>query len=173
MVDSAVRKPGLDGNVSDAMQLLRALVAALTSSARSIEARTGITNAQLFVLRQLAVHPTLSVSDLATRAHTLQGTMSTVVARLATAGFIKKVRSTEDRRRAVLSVTPKGQRTLARAPAPPTEAVLASLALLSPNELQRLTAGLGALVASLGLKVDDVPMLFEESRRRKEAGHRR
>jgi DNA-binding MarR family transcriptional regulator len=159
-------------HVSQAMQLLRALVAALTSSARSIESGTGITNAQLFVLRQLATDSTLSVSDLATRAHTLQGTMSTVVARLAAAGFVKKVQSTVDRRRAVLSVTPKGRRTLARAPAPPTEAVLASLAALTSHELRSLTRGLGALAASLGLRADEPPMLFEESRRRKAASRR-
>jgi len=158
--------------VSDAMQLLRALVAAISSSARSIEAQTGITNAQLFVLRQLATDSTLSVSDLAIRAHTLQGTMSTVVARLAAAGFVKKIRSTEDRRRAVLSVTSKGERTLARAPAPPTEAVLASLASLESDDLQRLTDGLRALALALDLKTDEAPMLFEESRRRKQIGRR-
>ena len=156
-----------DRNVPDAMQLLRALVAALTSSARTIEAQTGITNAQLFVLRQLAADATLSVGDLAGKAHTLQGTMSTVVARLVAAGFVKKVRSTEDRRRAVLSVTPKGRRTLDRAPAPPTEAVLAGLASLASGDLQRLTRGLRALAVSLDLKTNEVPMLFEESRCRR------
>ena len=156
-----------DNDVAAAMQLLRVLVAALSRSARTIEAQTGVTNAQLFVLRQLAADGTLSVTDLARNAHTLQGTMSTVVARLGRAGLVKKIRSPDDGRRAVLSLTPKGRQLLARAPAPPTEAVLASLASLSLIDVRCLTDGLQALIASMGLKIEEAPMLFEDT------GHRR
>lgn len=149
------------------MQLLRVFVAALTRSARTVEAQTGVTNAQLFVLRQLAADETLSVTGLAARAHTLQGTMSTVVARLARAGLVKKARSAADGRRAVLSLTTKGQQLLARAPAPPTEAVLAGLASLSPVDVRCLRDGLRALTGTMDLKVEEAPMLFEDTGRRR------
>lgn len=151
------------GDVANAMRLLRVLVAALGRSARGIEAQTGITNAQLFVLRQLGADNTLSVTELAEKAHTLQGTMSTVVARLVRAGLIRKARSADDGRRALLSLTAKGRRILARAPAPPTEAVLTSLASLSATEVRCLIDGLQALVDSMDLSVEEAPMLFEDS----------
>jgi DNA-binding MarR family transcriptional regulator len=160
MARSIPRPPGDD--VAVAMNQLRLLVGSLTRSARSIEAQTGITNAQLFVLRQLGDDDTLSVSDLARGAHTLQGTMSTVVARLVRAGLVKKRRSVADGRRAVLSLTPRGRRLLADAPAPPTEAVLNGLTALAPRAVRRLTEGLQALIDSLGLKAVATPMLFEE-----------
>lgn len=151
-------------DVATAMQLLRVLVAALSRSARSIEAQTGTTNAQLFVLRQLASDDSLSVTDLAERAHTLQGTMSTVVARLVQAGLVRKVRSPSDGRRVLLSLTARARRLLARAPAPPTEMVLESLAALTGAEVSSLVDGLQALIDSMGLAAEEVPMLFEEPR---------
>ena len=42
---------------AQALERVRTLVAALSHSARAVERRTGVTNAQLFLLQQLAEPP--------------------------------------------------------------------------------------------------------------------
>jgi DNA-binding MarR family transcriptional regulator len=150
-----------------ALTALRGLIGSLTQSARSIESHTGITNAQLFLLRQFTTAKPLSVNELAERVHARQNTVSSVVGRLTVAGLVEKVRSSTDGRRAALSLTPKGRRLLKRAPASPVEVLIAALETLSSRDARQLAGGLQALVTNLNLDVDAAPMLFESSNTRK------
>jgi len=149
-----------------ALRALRTLVASLSRSARSIEWRTGVTNAQLFLLRQLAEAEPLSVNALAERARTNQSTVSSVVSRIVDAGLVRRARVPDDGRRVALSLSPKGRRLLRRAPTPPTEALFDGLASLSDKEARALETGLTALLAALRLKPDQAPLLFEDEPRR-------
>src|SRR5881227_2418348 len=107
-----------------ALQAVRGLVAALSQSARLIEQRTGVSNAQLFLLQQIAAEPDLSVNALAERAMTHQSTASVVLSRLEARGFVQRVRSPEDARSVVLRLTPAGRRLLRRAPPPATSQIV-------------------------------------------------
>ena len=147
-----------------ALTSIRTLVAALTQSARTIEAHTGITNAQLFLLRQIATSGGLSINDLAERARTRQNTVSSVVSRLVEAGLVEKVRSEEDGRRAALSLTRAGKRVLSRAQSSPTEVLIVGLDSLRPQDVRNLAAGLQALITALDLTAEEPPMLFEDGR---------
>jgi DNA-binding MarR family transcriptional regulator len=148
---------------ADALNHLRTLVSALSHSARAVERSTGITNAQLFLLQQLAEVDTLSVNDLAGRARTQQSTVSIVVARLVRAGLAAKRKSAADGRIAVISLTPKGRRLLAHAPAPPTAALFSAIEKLSERDIRSLSGGLRALVSALDLSPPEVTMLFEHA----------
>jgi DNA-binding MarR family transcriptional regulator len=161
----APSEPAYDA--SAALTSIRILIAALTHSARTIEAHTGITNAQLFLLRQIAASDALSINELAGRARTRQNTVSSVVGRLADAGLVEKARSAADGRRAAVSLTRAGKRMLARAPASPTEVLMAGLDSLRPEEVRKLAVGLRALITALELTVEEPPMLFEDGRRTK------
>ena len=50
------------------MECIRRLVNTLGQSARSVEQRTGVTNAQLFLLREIANADGSSINELAARA---------------------------------------------------------------------------------------------------------
>src|ERR1019366_5908416 len=152
-----------------ALRGLRTLVASLSTSARSIEWRTGFTNAQLFLLRQLAAAGTLSVNELAERARTNQSTVSSVVGRIVRAGLVQRASVPEDARRVALSLTPKGRRLLRRAPTPPTEALFDALESLTDHQARPRAPGLAALPAALGLKPEQAPMLFEDAPHRRRA----
>ena len=101
---------------SQSLQLVRALVTALDFSAREVESSTGITNAQLLLLRQLATGTHPSVSQLAERLHGRPNTVSALLSRLVAAGLAEKEKSPLDGRRVMLSITPSGRRLVARAP---------------------------------------------------------
>ena len=140
---------------------IRTVVGALTRSARSVERRTGVTTAQLFVLRQLAERDGLSLGEIAERTLTRQSTVSVVVARLERQGLLRRDRADDDRRRLQLSLTAAGRRLLARAPTPTTGRLLAALDELTDDQLRSLSTGLDALIATLGLESRTAGMLFE------------
>lgn len=157
---------------AQALERVRTLVAALSQSARAVEHRTGVTNAQLFLLQQLADATSRSVNDLAALARTQQSTVSIVVARLVRSGLTTKHRSAEDGRVAVISITPKGRRLLAHAPVPPTSELLRAIEALSDRHARALAGGLRALVDALGLSPPPVTMLFEHAPTRRSASTR-
>jgi DNA-binding MarR family transcriptional regulator len=161
---AAVRTQALEG--------VRTLVAALSQSARAVERSTGVTNAQLFLLQQLATTDSLSVNDLAARARTQQSTVSIVVARLVRAGLASKRRSRDDGRVAVVSITAKGRRLVAHAPVPPTSELLRAIEALPTPRARALAGGLRALVDALGLSPSPVTMLFEHAPSRRSASTR-
>lgn len=144
-----------------ALSLLRALVGGLTASARAVERRTGVTNAQLFLLRELAANGSLPIGDLALRAKTQASTASIVVARLARAGFVTKHHAPDDKRRTLVTITTAGQRLVRAAPVPPTARLLAALKHLSALQARALVRGLEPLVRDLRFEAEDPPMLFE------------
>jgi DNA-binding MarR family transcriptional regulator len=146
-----------------ALQAVRGLVASLSRTARLVEQRTGMSNAQVFLLQQIAAESDLSVNELAARAMTHQSTASVVLSRLERRGLVRRVRSPDDARSVVLRLTPAGRRVLRRAPAPATSAIVAAIARLSTREVKMLRAGLAALAREAGFTLDDSPMLFQES----------
>ncbi|MBK9548029.1 MAG: MarR family transcriptional regulator [Gemmatimonadetes bacterium] len=147
---------------ADALRLVRALVTVLDRSAREVEATTGITNAQLFVLRRLAAGGNPSVNELAERLHARQNTVSALLKRLVAAGLVMRARAADDGRRAVLSLTPAGRRLVRRAPPAPLEQLLGALEGMSATEVRALSRGLAPLVQRLGLAPESAPVLFED-----------
>jgi DNA-binding MarR family transcriptional regulator len=146
-----------------ALERVRTLISALSHSARAVERSTGVTNAQLFLLQQLAGAGSLSVNDLAARARTQQSTVSIVVARLVRAGLAAKRKSAADGRIASVSLTTKGRRLVTHAPAPPTTLLLSAIEALSDRDARSLADGVGALVGALDLSPPEVTMLFEHA----------
>ena len=146
---------------SEALQSVRALVERLSKSARGIEDRTGVTNAQLFLLQQIRANRHVTVNDLAALAMTTQSTVSIVLSRLERKRLIKRTRSPVDRRSVVLQLTEAGKRLVRRAPQPATSEVLLALARMTSDELRALSVGLNALGRELGLPIKPPAMLFE------------
>lgn len=143
---------------------LRSLVSALGRSARRLERRTGLTNAQLFIVRQLGDDAGLSINELAARAMTQQSAVSLVVSRLARRGLVRRSRSKVDARRVVVTLTAKGRRLLRTAPEPPTSRLLGALATLNDGEVDALALGLRALAHALGADTSAPALLFEPPR---------
>jgi len=155
----------LSGERRAALQSVRALVGALRRSARSVEHRTGVTNAQLFVLRALARREGVSLAELAALARTRRNAVSAVVSRLVRQGLVRRARAEDDRRRVTLALTARARALLRRAPEPPTARLIDALETLSEREARALARGLGALTRALALDPAPAGMLFEEEAR--------
>ena len=158
-----------DGGVANVMNAIRTLVAALSQSARAVERDTGVTNAQLFVLRELAEHAPLSINDIAARAMTLQSTASLLVTRLVSLGLVRRTADENDARRALITLTARGRRIVEQAPEPPTALVLRALRKLPSRTRSRLDDALAQLLGAMGLASPASPPLFERAAARSRA----
>ncbi|MEP6991994.1 MAG: MarR family transcriptional regulator [bacterium] len=144
------------------MDASRRLVRALSASSRAVEAGTGISGAQLFLLRQLAgASAPLSVNELADLTLTHQSTVSGVLARLLQRRLVTREPDPSDARRASIALTARG-RSLAH-DAPPTvqSLLVAGLARLAPVQRKALADALDAWLVASGLGGGAAPLFFE------------
>ena len=149
------------GDKDKAFRCIRALVAALQTSARAVEEHTGLTNAQLFLLRQIAGSDRLTINDLSHRTSAAQSSVSVVVARLVRAGHVKRGRVAGDGRRVTLTATARGRTAVRKAPPPATERLLEALGAITASDARSISRGVGALLSRLGTVEDAAPLLFE------------
>src|SRR5688572_7119253 len=144
-----------------ALSCIRALVDRLYHSARSVESRTGLTNAQLAVLRNVARHGPLTINQTAERMRAGQSGVSMVLSRLQRAKLVERTISEADRRRVVVHATAAGRRVLRRSPLPPTEELLSAIDQLTPAQAEAIARGLTPLLRKLHRSVTPEHMLFE------------
>ena len=147
---------------ASALDSMRRIVRALGISARTAERSIGITGAQLFVLRVLDAHPAQSLNELAALTFTHQSTVSVVVDRLVSRGFVTRSRSDTDGRRVVLALTATGRRALRHAPPPTQMRLIAAINALPPAGRRELAKALKTVVGAMdvaggatGLPFDD------------------
>jgi len=150
-----------------ALDNLRRLVRALRVSSHAIERRATVTGAQLFVLRELAAEPDISIRRLATRTLTDPSSVSVVVARLVERGLVARRRDPADGRRVVLSLTRRGRALLARAPEPVQVRLVAAIRALPADRLRPFDQVLAQLVRAIGAEQGAPPMFFNDEPRRR------
>ena len=143
------------------MDALRRSVRALRSA--NVEARreVGVGAAQLFVLRQIADAPGLSLADLAARTHTAQSSVSEVVARLVKEGHVEKTHAPDDRRKIVLALTSQGAAVTRASGRWVQERLIAGLEALSSNDRRTLADLYEAWLRAAGLDAVPASMFFE------------
>jgi DNA-binding MarR family transcriptional regulator len=151
------------------MNALRRLVRALRVSTVAVQRTSGISGAQLFVLRALVERPGQSMRDLVARTLTGQSTVSEVVARLIARGLVTRQAASRDARRAVLSPTSAGRALLRTAPPTVQADLIEGLQRLSPGSRSALADALEQWLRAAGLTEVPPAMFFEPKR----GAHRR
>jgi DNA-binding MarR family transcriptional regulator len=144
------------------MNAIRSVVRALRLNTRSIEAKLGISLAQLFVLQQLAERPADSLNELAERTATHQSSVSVVVRRLVERGLVTRVSANADRRRVQIALTPAGEDLLRDAPATVQSDLIAAMSRMSPEQQRTIADLLETWVLAAGIDLAAPPMIFED-----------
>ncbi|MEO7361802.1 MAG: MarR family transcriptional regulator [Gemmatimonadaceae bacterium] len=145
-----------------ALNALRHFVRALAGSSRNVVSSTGISGAQLFVLRALADRSTpVSVNELAELTLTHQSTVSGVVTRLVERSLVNRVPAEDDARRMEISITARGARLAAEAPATAQSQIVRGIATLTREQRAALADALEAWLIASGLDTDAAPMFHE------------
>jgi DNA-binding MarR family transcriptional regulator len=149
--------------VSASLDAMRRILRQLRLLARRSELAAGLSAAQVFVLSTLSKHQSMSVSEVAHATLTDRSSAAAVIDRLVELGYADREQSEEDRRRAVISATPRGRRALRQAAPPPTVALIEAIEAMPDRDRRRLALGLTSLVQSMGLDHEPAGMLFEDA----------
>ena len=134
------------------LELAEELRPALLRLARNLRKETealGVTSHQVTLLWLVRSRPGLSLRELAEEEGISAPSLSGHVDRLEAAGLLQRVRSSDDRRRVGLELTPSGRALLKRVRARRTTWLAERLALLSEDEREQVEAALPALYALL------------------------
>jgi DNA-binding MarR family transcriptional regulator len=143
MISEATRSP------QEVAEELRPALLRLARNLRRETEALGVTSHQVTLLWLVRSRPGLSLRELALEEGISAPSLSGHVDRLEAAGLLRRVRSTDDRRRVGLELTREGQSLLKRVRARRTTWLAARLALLSDEERERLDAALPTLYALL------------------------
>ena len=162
LTSAAPAAPCRDEATHAALAAVRRLVRALRLSARRVESTTGLSAAQLFVLRQIAATPGVSLTELGAQTLSDRTTVRFLVDRLAAAGLVERGRSEQDRRRATVRLSAAGEALLRDAPLAPTTELLAGFARLPDGDLRTLATALTRLTDGMGLGREPAGMLFAD-----------
>jgi DNA-binding MarR family transcriptional regulator len=144
------------------MDSVRRLVRLLRVFDSQAQKSAGLSAAQVFVLRQLRDGKEASINQLAARTRTDQSSVSAVVTKLVEAGLIHRQRSPQDRRSALVTITPRGRSLLRIAPPAAQERLIAALGRMRPDSRQHLAELLAQLIQKTGIHRSEPGMFFED-----------
>jgi DNA-binding MarR family transcriptional regulator len=113
------------------------------------ETELGVTSHQATLLWLVKSKPGSSLRELAQAEGISAPSLSAHVDRLETLGLIRRVRSSDDRRRVGLELTPEGRTTVRRVRARRTTWLADRLGRLSDDDRERVERALPALAALL------------------------
>jgi DNA-binding MarR family transcriptional regulator len=109
-------RESLDAVAEGVVTALRRIMHRVELHSRALMAQCGLTGPQLAVLGQLARGEAVSIGDLTRRVHVSQATVTGILDRLQARGLVTRERSTEDRRRVHVRLTPAARALVAEAP---------------------------------------------------------
>jgi DNA-binding MarR family transcriptional regulator len=95
---------------------IRKIIRAVDLHSRKLVSGHGFTGPQLAVLQEIARLEPVSPSVLARSVHLSQPTLTGILKRLESRGFVKREKSTKDRRSVTLAMTEEGKQTLSASP---------------------------------------------------------
>lgn len=156
-----------DDDVTAAVDAFRRILRELRRAARKTELTTGLSAAQTFVLAAVNSAPGCSLNDVAAMTMTDRTSVAAIVERLLEERYLTRTQADEDRRRASLEVTARGQRAIREAAPPPTKLLVDGLRALSPADRASLSRSLALLTERMGIADEPAGMLFEDDRARR------
>lgn len=132
------------------LQTIWALDHVLQSHSKRMRSAYGITGPQRLVLRIVGLYPGLSSTDLSGILHLHPSTLTGIVERLRSGGYLERTADPGDGRRALLRLTAKGRNVTRRREGTIENAAARALSSCRPSELKAALALLGLLAVELG-----------------------
>jgi len=136
----------------DTLEVAEHLRPVLLRLARELRKETealGVTSRQATLLWLVREHPSLTLRELAALERISAPSLSGHVDRLENAGLLERVRSSEDRRRVVLRLTPAGSQLTRRVRARRTTWLVERLGELDSDQIEAIHRAIEPLSALL------------------------
>jgi len=142
---------------------LRRIIRATDMHSRKLGKRTGLTTPQLVILSAVGNLHDPTVSDIAKAVSLSLATVTTILNRLESNRLVHRERSTVDRRRVIVTLTPTGEETHNQAPRPLQDRFVGRFAQLESWEQHHIVAALEGVATMMDAEtLDAAPMLASE-----------
>lgn len=128
---------------------LRRIFQVVNGHSKRAMRETGLTGPQLWAIKVIAGHGPLRVSDLAQRLYLHNATVVGILDRLEAQELVQRIRSQEDRRVVMVSLTAQGKELVTRAPEVAQGLLVAGLENIPRDRLETITEGLRLMVEIL------------------------
>ena len=95
---------------------LRQIIRAIDLHSKKLERESGLTGPQLLVMQLVGSHGEITSGVIAREVSLSQATVTSILDRLERKGLLKRERSTDDKRKVMVTLTEEGSRALQNAP---------------------------------------------------------
>ena len=148
--------------IADIVQSLRRIFKAIHQYSEEVLKEFGLTGPQLWLLKTLRQEGGTSVSDLTRMMYLHISTVSGIIDRLESKGYVARKRGETDRRVVTVHLTDPGRRIVDKAPEPSQGRLLYSLQNLSQKEVLEMHGALQKIVHLMELDQIEVKFFFSE-----------
>jgi DNA-binding MarR family transcriptional regulator len=139
---------------------LRRIMQAISMHSRALVKQVGLTGPQLVFLKAVAKGGELSVGAIAKSISLSQATATGILERMVKRGLVTRQRSTIDKRRVMIRITPEGEEILAHAPPLMQASFLNQLDHLEEWEQTMILSALQRIVSMMGAAELKVAPIF-------------
>ena len=139
---------------------LRRVIRAIDLRSKQLSKEIGLTGPQLLVMREIGKMPGTMVRDIAHNINLSPATVTSILDRLEGKELVKRVRSTEDKRRVSVYLTDNGLEAVEKEPMHLQEHFLERFFKLEEWEQSQMVATMQRLASMMGAEeLDASPML--------------
>lgn len=129
---------------------IRKVFQVVNEQSKKAKRETGLTGPQLWAIKVIANSSLIRVSDLAGKMYLHPATVVGILNRLEEKGFIKRIRTKEDRRVVHVALTEYGEEMVRKSPEVAQGLLVAGLEKLTAKNLDDIRGSLDQLVEILG-----------------------
>lgn len=148
--------------IAEIVQSLRRIFKAIHQYSEEVLKEFGVTGPQLWLLKTLREEGGTSVGELSEKMYLHISTVSGIIDRLETKGYVVRKREAPDRRVVTVHLTAAGKRIVDRAPEPSQGKLLYSLQTLSEKEVLEMHDALQKIVRLMELEQIEATFFFSE-----------
>ncbi len=138
--------------IGEIVNSIRAIRNVIKCHSHELMRKFRITGPQLGVLTIIDRYPEISLSELSERMYLHISTVSGIVDRLETVGYLRRHRRPDDRRTLFFSLSEKGKGIMERSPKSAFGMMMKGLDRLPDSELYQISRSLKILVNMMGIK---------------------
>lgn len=143
---------------------LRKVIRAIDLHSKQIQKVSGVTGPQLLVLHAINRSKELTTGNIAKEVNLSQATVTSILDRLEAKEYVKRIRSTQDKRKVFVSLTIKGQHLVDSAPELLQDKLINNLLSLPVDEQQKMLEALQQLSTMMGAdNMDASPVIVTTS----------